>query len=159
MSERCFIFHFAPLPLDISWSLEPTFCTKVAVKQQQHFFGGYTMIDNIKSEIQRLRDDIGVKFQRWYDETKQLTSYIGTKEEMTWVPRFQCNRSNVQEINWHSFYWYIIATVAEPFLCRQLPAIECFAESNTFFYCQTRNASPGSIWIMSWWAANSEVIR
>ena len=40
----------------------------------------YAMIDNIKSEIQCLRDDIGVEFQRWYDETKMLTLYIGTEE-------------------------------------------------------------------------------
>ena len=35
------------------------------------------MIDNIKSDIQCLVDDIGVEFQRWYDEAKQLVSYIG----------------------------------------------------------------------------------
>ena len=58
-------------------------------------FEAYTMIDNIKSEIQCLRDDIGVEFQRWYDEAKQLASYIGTEEEMPRVPRVQCNRSNV----------------------------------------------------------------
>ena len=39
-------------------------------------FGAYTMIDNIKSEIQCLRDDTGVEFQRWYDKSKQLVSYI-----------------------------------------------------------------------------------
>ena len=50
------------------------------------------MIDNINSEIHCLRDDIGVEFQRWYDEVKQLASYTGTGEEM---PRYQCNRSNV----------------------------------------------------------------
>ena len=42
-----------------------------------------------------MRDDIGVEFQRWYDEAKQLASYIGTEEEMPRVPRVQCNRSNV----------------------------------------------------------------
>ena len=30
----------------------------------------YTMIDNIKSAIQCLNDNIGVEFQRWDDETK-----------------------------------------------------------------------------------------
>jgi len=40
------------------------------------------MIDNIKSEIPCLRDDVGVEFQRWYNEAKQLTSYISTEEEM-----------------------------------------------------------------------------
>ena len=53
------------------------------------------MIDNIKSEIQCLRNDIGVEFQRWYDEAKQLDSYIDTEEEMPRVPRIQCNKSNV----------------------------------------------------------------
>ena len=38
-------------------------------------FEAYTMIDNIKSGIQGLRDDIGVKFLRWNDEAKQLASY------------------------------------------------------------------------------------
>ena len=33
---------------------------------------GHIQIDIIKSEIQCLRDDIGVEFQRWHDETKQL---------------------------------------------------------------------------------------
>jgi len=45
------------------------------------------MIDDIKSEIQCLRDGIGVEFQRWYDEAKQLASYISTEEEMQ--KRFQ----------------------------------------------------------------------
>ena len=70
------------------------------------------MIYNIKSVIQCLRDDIGVKSQRWYDEVKQLASYIGTKDEMQRVPRVQSNRLNVpadtpsvlKEVNWHSFY-------------------------------------------------------
>jgi len=53
------------------------------------------MIDNIKPEIQYLRDNIGVEFHRWYDEAKQLTSYIGTEEEMPRVSRIQCNMSNV----------------------------------------------------------------
>ena len=39
------------------------------------------------------------------------------------------------------FYWYLTATVAESFLCRQLLASECFAESNIIFNCQTRDAS------------------
>jgi len=52
-------------------------------------FGAYTMIENIKSENQCLRDDIGVEFQTWYDEAKQLASYIGTEEEMPKVPRIQ----------------------------------------------------------------------
>jgi len=34
----------------------------------------YSMIDNIKSEIQCLRDEIGVEFQRWYDEENHLAS-------------------------------------------------------------------------------------
>jgi len=50
------------------------------------------MIDNIKSELQCLSDNIGVEFQKWYDESKQLASYIGTEEEM---PRVQGNRSNI----------------------------------------------------------------
>ena len=54
-------------------------------------FETYTTIDNIKSEIPCLTDDIGVEFQRWYDEAEQLASYIGTEEEM---PRVQCKRSN-----------------------------------------------------------------
>jgi len=53
------------------------------------------MIDNIKSEIQCLKGDIDVEFQRWYDEAKQLTSYIGTEEEMPRIPRVHCNRSNL----------------------------------------------------------------
>jgi len=32
-----------------------------------YVFRTYLMIDNIKSEIQCLRDDIGVEFQRWYN--------------------------------------------------------------------------------------------
>jgi len=43
-------------------------------------FEGYTMIDNMKSEIQCLKDDSGVEFKRWYDELKQLASYISTEE-------------------------------------------------------------------------------
>jgi len=41
-------------------------------------FEAYTMIDDIKWEIQCLRNEIGVEFQRWY-EAKQLASYIGTR--------------------------------------------------------------------------------
>ena len=48
------------------------------------------MVDNIKSEIQCLRDDVGVEFQRWYDETKQLARHIGTEEEIPRIPRIQC---------------------------------------------------------------------
>jgi len=40
------------------------------------------MIVNIKSEIQCLRGEIGIEFHSWYDEAKQLASYIGIKEEM-----------------------------------------------------------------------------
>ena len=58
-------------------------------------FEAYTMIDNIKSEIQCLRDDIGVEFQRWYDEAKELASYVGTEGEIPRVSKVQCNRSNV----------------------------------------------------------------
>ena len=50
------------------------------------------MSDNIKLEIQCLRDDTGVEFKRWYDEAKQLASYIGTEEK---TPMVQCNRSTV----------------------------------------------------------------
>ena len=57
-------------------------------------FDAYPTIDNIKSEIQCLRDSIGVELQRWYDEAKQLASYIGTEEEMPTVLRVQCNKSN-----------------------------------------------------------------
>ena len=39
-------------------------------RRETDVFETYTMIDNIKSEIQCLRDDIGVEFQRWYDEAK-----------------------------------------------------------------------------------------
>ena len=45
------------------------------------------MIDNIRSEIQSLSDDIGVEFQRWYDEAKQLASYVVTEEETPRVLR------------------------------------------------------------------------
>jgi len=58
-------------------------------------FGAYNMIDNIKGKMQCLKDDIGVEFQRWYDEAKQLASYIGTEEEIPRIPMVQCNRSNV----------------------------------------------------------------
>ena len=53
------------------------------------------MIDNIKSKIQCLRYDIGVNFQVWYVEAKQLASYIGTEEKMPRGQRVQGNRSNV----------------------------------------------------------------
>ena len=53
------------------------------------------MIDNIKSEIQCLRDGSGVQFQRWYDKGKQLTSCMGTEVKMPRVPKIQYNRSNV----------------------------------------------------------------
>ena len=53
------------------------------------------MIDNIKSKIQCLKDDIGVEFQRWYDEEKELASHIGTEEEMPRVRWIKCNRSNI----------------------------------------------------------------
>jgi len=43
-------------------------------------FDTYTMIGDIKSEIQCLRDDVGVEFQRWCDKAKQLASYIGTED-------------------------------------------------------------------------------
>jgi len=62
--------------------IESTFYTKVAVKQQQHFFGAYTMIENIKSEIKCFRNEISEEFQRWYHDAKQLASYIGAEEEM-----------------------------------------------------------------------------
>jgi len=75
------------------------------------------------------------KFQRWYDEAKQRL-YIGTEEGMPMIPRLQCNRSNSpadtpillfgRSIG--TFFKYLTA-VAEPFLCRQLSASECFAES------------------------------
>jgi len=55
------------------------------------------MIDMIKSEIPCLRDGIGVELQRWYDEAKQLASYIDTEEEIPTVPRVQCNRMNVPD--------------------------------------------------------------
>jgi len=53
------------------------------------------MIDNIKSEIQCLSDDISVDFYKLYDEAKQPASHIDTEEEMPRVPRVQCNTSNV----------------------------------------------------------------
>jgi len=55
-------------------------------------FEANTMIGNIKSEIQCLRNDIGVEFQKWYDESKQLASYIATEQEIPRIPRVQCNR-------------------------------------------------------------------
>jgi len=55
------------------------------------------MINNTKSEIQCFRNDIGLTFQRWYDEAKQLVSYIGTEAEMPRVPTIQSNRSNVDD--------------------------------------------------------------
>jgi len=49
----------------------------------------------ISNQIRCLRDDIGVEFQRWYDEVaEQLASYIDT-EEIPIIPRVQCNRSNL----------------------------------------------------------------
>ena len=32
--QKCFIFHFASLPLEVARPIQPTMCTKVAVKQQ-----------------------------------------------------------------------------------------------------------------------------
>ena len=61
------------------------------LKNSLDVFVAYTMIENIKSEIQCLRDGIDVEFQRWYDEAKQLVSYIGTEEEMPRVPTVRCN--------------------------------------------------------------------
>jgi len=52
-----------------------------------------------------------------------MALYMRTEEE---IPRVQCN---------------ITTIVAEPFLCRQLLASQCFAESNTVFNCQTRDTS------------------
>jgi len=51
-------------------------------RRDSDVFDAYTMIDNIKSEIQCLMDDIGVEFQKWCDEAKQLASYKNTEEEM-----------------------------------------------------------------------------
>ena len=34
ISEGCFIFYFASLPLEVAWAIQPTMCTKVAVKHQ-----------------------------------------------------------------------------------------------------------------------------
>ena len=66
----------------------------LSVKQQRRDIDSeaYTITDNIKSGIQCLSDDIGVEFQRWYDEAKQLAIYICAEEEMPRVPRVQCNR-------------------------------------------------------------------
>ena len=36
MSEGCFIFHFTSVPLEVDPSIQPTFCTKMGLKQQ-HF--------------------------------------------------------------------------------------------------------------------------
>ena len=69
------------------------------------------MIDNIKSEIQFLRDDIGVEFQRWYDEAKQLASYICTEAEMPRIPRVLCDRLNVPA-DTPILYYKIIPTKA-----------------------------------------------
>ena len=58
-------------------------------------FDAYTMIDNIKSDIQCLRDGSGVQFHRWYEKGKQLTSCMGTEVKVPRVPKIQYNRSNV----------------------------------------------------------------
>ena len=42
-------------------------------KRDVDIFETPTMIENIKSEIQCLRDDIAVEFQRWYDEGKLMS--------------------------------------------------------------------------------------
>ena len=44
------------------------YLNSLSAKPQRGDIDAYPMIDNIKSEIQCLRDDIGVEFQRWYDE-------------------------------------------------------------------------------------------
>ena len=96
-------------------------------------FEVYTMIDNIKSEV---------------------TSYIGTKDNMPRVPRVQCNRSNVPADTPLLYYKRSIGIPFIDILLQQLQnrfsadncwPNECFAESNTIFNCQTRDASPRSI--------------
>ena len=83
------------------------------------------MIDNIQSEIQCLRDDIGVEFLRWYDEPKQMASFIATEEEMQRIPMYQYIRSN------------------EP--ADTTPASEYFADSNIILNYQTRDPPPRAI--------------
>ena len=34
ISEGCFVFHFVSLPLEVAQPIQPTLCTKVAVKHQ-----------------------------------------------------------------------------------------------------------------------------
>ena len=53
------------------------------------------MIGNIKSEVQCLRDDIVLEFQRWYEDIKQLASNLSTEDDIQRVPRVKCKRSNV----------------------------------------------------------------
>jgi len=79
------------------------------------------MIDNIKSEIQCLMDDIGVEFQRWYNEAKQLVSCISIEEEMPRVPRVQCNISNVPADTPLLYYKRSIGISFIDVLLQQLP--------------------------------------
>jgi len=82
------------------------------------------------------RVDCGCLTSLWH--TQWLASYMDTEEELPRVPRVQCHGSNVC---WHtSFYLYLTSTVAEPFLYKHLLTSECFAESNTIFSDQTRDA-------------------
>ena len=85
--------------------------------------------------------DIGVEFQRWYDEAKQLASYIGTEEEMSKVPMIQCNSSKVPADTSLLHYKRSIGIPFIDILLQHPESSECFAESNTIFNCQTRDAS------------------
>ena len=112
------------------------------------------MIDNIKSEIQCLRVDIGVEFQRWHNEAKQLASYIGTEDERRRVPSVGCNTNRIYLLTHlfsitrdHTVIPFIDILVQQ--LQNRFSAGECFAESNTIFNCQTRVASPREISIMA----------
>jgi len=118
-------------------------------------------------------DDIGVEFKRWHNKAKQLASYIGTEDELPRVPRVQVLLNNSGKCPIQKSIYYIInqcnrsnvpadtpilnykRSISIPFIDilmqqlyysnRQLLASECFAESNTIFNCQTRDASPREI--------------
>jgi len=65
------------------------------------------MIEDIKSEIQCLRNYIGVEFQRWHDEAKHLASCVVLKkkyEGFTVIGPADTPFSLLEETKWHSLY-------------------------------------------------------